>query len=492
MMASTDHRPNDEFSVERLIEPEVAVKHRATGHVFTFMVSADGHTFEHEFSIDPNPASNIEPATLVPWARSAAMRFYFPRLPLREVPSSLPLPDQQSSDVAVQIAADRRRQIAALSSQNSEVIGPPADPPLEAGPEDQLPMTVQLEGRSTARSSGAGAIRVDPHPQAGTAPTGVGGVTVLPSPGLTVDATVLPRIELIPQQARAASQFTLDVAGRIDLVPDPPDKALLADPIQRELYEDIRHKALVLSELGHNQLGDLLADVRRFLASVPERIEAVSIIRLWSRGNTLRRRLSAHGVAAASLEPTDPARLTPFVAEKLRDLVETYNVFILGDPTGRELEQARLGPQERDVALAAVNDAIPFVEAVRHSTIATTAAIEALTEQVQAANDAASLPPTVNTDQAVELGLKTGNNFVVELLRRAYAPVRAVTGLTLEDARAGVVGGAAWEAVVRHQELIHFIAENADSLKVLVGRAFENAALVQIIDLIMQGSRLIQ
>src|SRR5262249_49829681 len=157
----------------------------------------------------------------------------------------------------------------------------------------------------------------------------------------------------------------------------------------RELYAEVRHKALALSAVGGNQLGDLSGPSALFLAATPERIEDVLIVRLWSRGNTLRRRLQAPEIAVTSSEPFDPARLTPLVAQLLGDLIETFNVFIAGDPKGRELDQVRLGPQDRNAAIAMVGAAVPIVEAVKTSEgLATAVAKEALVEQVEAALDA--------------------------------------------------------------------------------------------------------
>ena len=154
-----------------------------------------------------------------------------------------------------------------------------------------------------------------------------------------------------------------------------------------------------------------------FAEALPENIEAVSITRLWSRGNTLGRRLDAHEIAVGSAEPSDPARLTPLVAGRLRDLVETFNVFIAGEPEGSVLEQARLGPQERAAKRAIVVAAEPIVEALRTSPgVATDTAAQALTEQIEAAQDALSTTG-INSDQAAELGVKTSSNFVAALLR---------------------------------------------------------------------------
>ena len=172
--------------------------------------------------------------------------------------------------------------------------------------------------------------------------------------------------------------------------------------------------------------------------------------------------------------------------------MDTYNVFMIGDPTGRDLDQVRLGSQERDFARTVVDAALPIVEAVQASNgVATTEAVGALTEQIQAACDAAS-SPDVNSDQAVELGRKTISNFVVELLRRSYSSILALPGMTLKDARAGIVGTAAWEALVHHQELIKIVAQNADKLKAFVDQAFQNPDLARIIDIIAQGSAFVQ
>jgi hypothetical protein len=119
-------------------------------------------------------------------------------------------------------------------------------------------------------------------------------------------------------------------------------------------------------------------------------------------------------------------RLTSTVAEKLSDLVETFNVFIVGDPIGRELDEVRLGPQERQITRAAVDAAMPVVEAVGASEgLATAAAVEALTEQVEAARVA---PADVVGDQAVTLSRNTSSNFVITLLRSAYVWLKGELG----------------------------------------------------------------
>jgi hypothetical protein len=303
-----------------------------------------------------------------------------------------------------------------------------------------------------------------------------------------------PGVDSIPPQVQAASQFAVNDSGYIDVIPDAPDPAVLANETQRELYAEIQHKAQELSALGHNQLAELSDPIRRFQAALPERIEAVSIARLWSRGNTLRSRLKAHETAIASIEAVDPARLPPLVAEMLSDLVDTYNIFIVSDPKGRELDQVRIGPQEREADQAIANALLPIVEAVRDSGVATQVAIEVLTEQLEAAQDA---PSGIDGDQAIVLSRRTGTNFVTEILRIAYVPIRKLiteAGLAWKEIRSGAyrtIGGLAVTspAFLYGEQILRFVVENASNLKVFVERAFHNPTLLRIIDIIVDSMR---
>jgi hypothetical protein len=289
---------------------------------------------------------------------------------------------------------------------------------------------------------------------------------------------------IIPPQASGGSQFRLDESGRIDLVPDPPANT---DERQQELYNELRRKTFDLSALNPNLLGDLSAPINVFLGALPENIEAASITRLWSRGNTLRRWLGAHELAVGSTEPSEPARLPPLVAGHLRDLVDTFNSFINGEPEGRELDQARLGPQERDAAHAIVNAAVPIIEGLRTSPgAATEIAAQALTEQMEAAQGALSTTG-VNSDQAVELGVKTSSNFVAALLRGAWGEAATASEKFRHAVYTTAGAGAAWLAW-QHLPSIQFIVHIAAELRVFVGAAFRNQALMHIIDVVVQAA----
>jgi hypothetical protein len=199
----------------------------------------------------------------------------------------------------------------------------------------------------------------------------------------------------------------------------------------------------------------------------------------------MRRRLKAHDTAAASAaDPTDPAILSRSVAELLRDLVDTYNVFIVGDLNGRELDQVRLGPRERSEANEIVKLAATITEAVLVSEgLATAVAVEALAEQVDAARTA---PSGIDGDQAVDLSRKTASNFVVELLRSAYARARAEPGFAWNEYRAGVYRGlgTVTAAGLASWSVISFVSNNAQALKTFVELTFHNPTLLKIIDVV--------
>jgi hypothetical protein len=288
----------------------------------------------------------------------------------------------------------------------------------------------------------------------------------------------------VPPQVRIGSRFTLDAAGRIDVVPDPPDHAGKA---QRELYDEVRVKARELSSVGDNQLGDLAGPANRFLEALPERIEDASLVRLWSRGNTLRLRLAAHDAAAASTEPTEPGRLTELAASVLRDVVETFNAFINGDATGRELDQRRLGPQDHDDALTAVEAAAPLVEAVAGSGIATPAAEEALTEQLAAARAASS--SDVDGGRAPAAARNTLGNFFSKLAHHAYVLIRGEGWFAWDKVRGFVYISGVTAAYTNREEVIKFVVDNAGQMKVLLEQVFHNPALLQIIDAIVEAGK---
>jgi hypothetical protein len=283
-----------------------------------------------------------------------------------------------------------------------------------------------------------------------------------------------PPIEAIPEQEPIATRFAVNAQGLIDVVPDPPAHGTADDALQREIYDETREKAAILMGYGHNQLGDLADPVTRFRESLPARIEEVSISRAWSRANTLRCRLDAHDLAMEKVE-RDPALLPPLVAGALRDLVQTWNVFIVGDPKGRELDAKRPGPAELDAIKRVLTIAAPIVEAVRHSeNVATPAAIEAIVENNLAAKEA---PAGIHGDQAKDLSRNTTANFVAEVLKGALTGFIRKAGADAYDLA----------KVMAVPAIISFVINNAEALKEFALVAWHNPTVVEIINAIVRN-----
>jgi hypothetical protein len=297
----------------------------------------------------------------------------------------------------------------------------------------------------------------------------------------------------IPEQDRTGTRFVMDAGGRIDVLQIPP----VPDDLQRFHYGEMRRKAEALAELGQ-MLGAIALAVKGILEALPECIEDASVDRLWSRGNTLRRRHDAHVRTVDNNLGPDPARMHPLVAATLGDFIDSFNVYVIGDPRGLELDRVRLGPQDREAARKIATLAAPIARAVTEAkSLATPAAQEALSEQVDAAIDA---PDDINGDQAAELARKTAGNFVGELLRQAYAPIQklgrvvmAETKVALKEYRAGIYRGAgtatfAGGAYLCWPEISSFIVHNADALRAFAIAAYQNPMLVEIINLIVRAA----
>jgi hypothetical protein len=311
---------------------------------------------------------------------------------------------------------------------------------------------------------------------------------------------VPPSEDAIPLPERLAIQFGGNVEGPIDLAAlSEPSEHFDNSNDRREDYAELRAKAEYLKAFGTNRLGHLSGPIERFL-SLPEAIQQVRLKLFWSRINTLRIVLHSHEKADAArpMEP-DERRLDPSVAEFLKDFVETINVFVVDDPTLMELDAARPGPQEVTVAQKEAAVIEPMLkEATTNTAIATELAQEVLEEQVENLQRAEE---SLDDRQAADFGRRTIRNFVGELLRRAYSPIRALAKSesafgwkSIRDGAyratgAGILYGVASDlsgATNYHQTLIEFVSRHAEALVAYVTEAFHNPAIVDIIKWITQ------
>jgi hypothetical protein len=276
----------------------------------------------------------------------------------------------------------------------------------------------------------------------------------------------------------------------------------MGGPGRDEDYAELRVKARELGSLGTNRLGHLAQGIDRFLA-LSEQMASVRARLFWSRSNTLRIKLAAHDYAFENrtAEPDDRL-LEPYVAPLLRDLVETINVFVLGDPLLMELDAARPGPQELKAAKEELEAFTPVLTAiVGNPNVATEAASEALQEQAGSVNAAGE---NLFERQAADFGRRSMRNFAGELLRRAYAPVRAAlhlakteAGFALKGIREGAyryAGAALAAAGVSdlmgatkiYSTFVVFVAHHAAALTAYIAKAFQNPTLIEIINWIVR------
>jgi hypothetical protein len=183
-------------------------------------------------------------------------------------------------------------------------------------------------------------------------------------------------------------------------------------------------------------------------------------------------------------------------------LVETINVFVIGDTGLVELDSIRPGPRDVDAAKQELLILAPVLDdVIANPEIASEIAREALREQV---NNVEVSGDGLAVRQVNDFGRRSIQNFVGELLRRAYVPARAVlratkveTGVAWKGVREGayravgaaLVGGAATDLTsVTHFAgiFINFVTRHAEILTDYVTTTFQNPTLVEIINWIVR------
>jgi hypothetical protein len=325
----------------------------------------------------------------------------------------------------------------------------------------------------------------------GTAPTaGTAPIAVAPDLTAVGGALLEGQLSNLPAQVFAAAQFSESGAAPIDIVRDPASSDPSEAEDQREHYAEARRKALDLQALGGNFLGDdLQRRVAGLLEVMSDDMGTLSIVRLWHRANSLRERLADHDQALERQGPSgepDPAILAYAAAGPLRDFVKSYNIFIIGDAKGRELDRKSLGPGERERGEAAIAAMEPVISALRSMPdVATEAVPEILQEQSDAAKAA---PKSLAGDQDVALARDSIWNFIRTAIRFAFRGMKDEVGVVTstgvrEKVYAGVILGALgapayWSAVA------NFIAERADAIKAFALLVYNNPSIPQMIDAI--------
>ena len=299
-----------------------------------------------------------------------------------------------------------------------------------------------------------------------------------------LDAYLASKVDgTVPDQLPDASRFTTNVEGQIAVEPDPPIALPSTNPDQIEIYAELRGKTKSLTEVGDNMLGQLKEPVVSFLDVLPQDLSDASITRIWVRANKLRSVLRAHDEVKDAPDGGHPAEIDRACAESLRDVVQTYNVFILGDPKGFELDQKSSGPEDRADAVAQLELAQPLVKNI--GDIATDEVSDVVSEQLKAAGNA---PNTIDGDQIVGLARDTAANLFVAIVRRALSEAKAALGkefLKLWDSyKSGVHDAVRKAGFVSASGVIVYIVSQSTQLATFAEAAIRNPVVSRIIEFI--------
>lgn len=292
-----------------------------------------------------------------------------------------------------------------------------------------------------------------------------------------------------PRQTSEAAVFTLRSGGIVDLVPDDAN-GVGYSPEFDELYQELRVKALAVSNLGHNALGNLHLDLANFLEALPEGADNASVLRIWMRGNTLRSKHASLEAQSKHPDTFNIVEVEPSARPLFSDLVESFNVFVELVPKLSALEQLK---SDRDRHAQHVESLQAIEPAIEDSgTVATDTAHETLTEQVA---NGLSAPNDEYGKKQVALSFSSVRNFAVAIFTPLYHSARRFLGSERMGELVKLVGnGAALEAGKRltayvsenYNAIFHFIQKNFDSLQAFVSKAISDVKLQELVNGVLQ------
>ena len=282
----------------------------------------------------------------------------------------------------------------------------------------------------------------------------------------------------LPTQELSATTFSIGADGRIHVAPDPPGLAPASDIEQEAVYSELRQKTQDLLTAGHNILGATKVPLERFLESLSANMSEASMTIIWLRGNSLRSILRAHE-EVKNFGDMHPDKLDMGVGERIKDVVEAFNVFVLGDAKGRALDIKRLGPEERATCDEAIQLANPIIE--NSHEIASESAETALREQSRVASTA---PKTFEGDQVVGLARESSSNFVISVLRYGYDASKRILGSEFRSAwqygRKALYVQLAAKAVQEKELIIQFVVRRCSELQSYVNTVLDNPTLEKV------------
>jgi len=310
------------------------------------------------------------------------------------------------------------------------------------------------------------------------------------------DQLDLPLPQAIPAADPTVIVFSANADGRLDIAPESiTSDALLNDKDARADLADIMEQARALENHGSNRLGRLFEPLHR-LCAFDDRSPVVRGFPFWIRMNALRIVLADHDQATSETGAArtsavgDERRLEPLVASELRALVESLNVFAAIQPVLAELDARRPGPQEISSADESATALRPVVEGLAEAEIATPSAAQIVTESFGALLQSGD---ALARRQGRSFGFRTLRNFVGELLRRAWVPLRSLVKSEGRFAWVSYRSGfyqaagaltlselAGLTSVVR--SIVEFVARFSNDLATYASSAFGSPVVADIIN----------
>ena len=287
---------------------------------------------------------------------------------------------------------------------------------------------------------------------------------------------------IFPPQEVSALTFSIGDKDQIEVIPDPPVTAPDSAVEQLAVYRELREKTESALSAGDNVLGAVRMPLERFSEALTVDMSKASMTVIWLRGSSLRSILRAHE-AVMQLEDVHPERLDLGIAERLRDVVEAFNIFVFGDARGRFLDVRRLGPDERSTCEEAVQLANSLAE--HSSEIASKHASSLLREQTEAA---ASAPRTDEGDQVVGLARASSSNFVISVIRHGFDVSKRILGAEFRAAwqygRRALYAHLAIRAAQEHELIIKFIIKHLAKLETYAEAVIASPTATRILNFI--------
>lgn len=225
-----------------------------------------------------------------------------------------------------------------------------------------------------------------------------------------------------PNQYDSASTFHVNDDHRIDLSNDYIDEAELVSDETQLLISELAGNVDGLLQYGDNVLGQLFGDLEKLLSALKGEVSRSSIIRIWLYGNNLRSTLKAHD-ATTSSDEYHPAKLDLATAEKLRAIIDIFNVLAASVPYLVSLDDPKGVNSEIGDFLANKEDIRNALE--DSDEIVTEAAHETLLEQI---DNIAETDTENDRNLSINLAGRTTYNFIAKLISKLFMDVTRQVG----------------------------------------------------------------